>query len=228
MHAIVLAGGFGKRLNGVVPNLPKPMAPIHDQPFLAYLLNYLQQQGIRKITFSVHYLHEFIQNFFKTKFNQLDIHYAIEEQPLGTGGAILHALRFVDKAQPVFVINGDTFVKLNYQAMYRQHIAEQALLSLSLREVADCSRYGKVIMEEQVAISFKEKGELGAGLINAGVYLLNPDLFTPFNLPQQFSFETDFLFPQMSKLKPQVYITEDYFIDIGIPEDYARAQQELG
>src|SRR3989344_3377185 len=117
MQAIILAGGFGTRLRSVVADSPKPMALIHGKPFLAYLLDYLTSQGITDVVLSVHYLREQIETYFKTNYNGISIRYAVEEQPLGTGGAIKHALNYINISSPVFVLNGDTFLKLNYQIL---------------------------------------------------------------------------------------------------------------
>src|SRR5579872_7369319 len=117
MQAIILAGGFGTRLQSVVKNCPKPMAPVHGKPFLAYLIEYLKLQGITRVVLSVHYLREQIEDFFKDNYQGIEICYAVEEQPWGTGGAIVHALKKIELTQPVFVLNGDTFLKLDYRAM---------------------------------------------------------------------------------------------------------------
>ncbi len=225
MQAVILAGGFGTRLQSVVKNIPKPMAPIQGKPFLAYLIEYLKSQGITRVILSVYYLREQIENFFGNSYDGVDIVYVGEEKPLGTGGAIVNALQHADVNQPVFVLNGDTFLKLNYHAMLAQHSNTQPILTMALRKVADCSRYGVVLTEGEDVVSFSETGEAGiGGLINAGVYLISPYLLQKFPLAlEPFSFEKDFLFPQISQLKPKAFVVDDYFIDIGVPEDYARA-----
>jgi D-glycero-alpha-D-manno-heptose 1-phosphate guanylyltransferase len=227
MKAIILLGGFGTRLRSVVPDLPKPMAPIGDKPFLAYLLDYLKVQGITTAIFSVHYLREKIQAYFQSNYQGIDIIYAEEMEPLGTGGAMRFAASFVKNNEPVFVLNGDTFVKLDYRGMFQAHQETKAQITMALRTVGDCHRYGKVVVDGDTIIQFYEKGESGPGLINAGVYLIQPNLFFAFNMPASFSFETDFLFPHLVTLKPHPFLADDYFIDIGIPEDYARAQLDL-
>ncbi|HVE43530.1 MAG TPA: nucleotidyltransferase family protein [Gammaproteobacteria bacterium] len=227
MRAIILLGGFGTRLQSVLTDLPKPMAPIQGKPFLSYLLDYLQAQGFDSVIFSVHHLYEKIQSYFGNQYQRMHIEYAIEEKPLGTGGAIAHSLRFLSTEEPVFVLNGDTFLRLDYQKMYEQHLKYMPSLSMALRAVDVVSRYGKVLVENHRVTAFKEKGETGSGFINAGVYLLQPNLFSSFDLPDQFSFETDFLFPHLKTLTPVAFPCHDYFIDIGIPEDLARAQIEL-
>lgn len=227
MKAIILVGGFGHRLRAVLSNIPKPMAPIANRPFLSYLLSYLESQGITQVIFSVHYLRETIQNYFQSNYGKVKIDYAEEVLPLGTGGAIVHALNLFHINEAVFVLNGDTFVQLDYRAMFYQHQKNHGLLTIGLRSVENCMRYGKVIIENDLAVAFNEKADSGSGLINAGVYLLHPELFSTHQLPKQFSFEKDFLFPYISIIKPHIFVTSDYFIDIGIPADYARAQMEL-
>lgn len=223
MQAIILAGGFGTRLRSVIADVPKPMAPIHGKPFLAYLIDYLITQGITDVVLSVHYLREQIQAYFKSEYSGINVSYVVEDEPLGTGGAIMKSLRMVKPNKPTFVLNGDTFLKLNYQAMYARHMDAQANASMALRTVPDCSRYGVVCIEGNVANEFKEQGGHYPGLINAGVYLLNATVFDAFSLPEVFSFERDFLFPKIALLQPQAFIVDEYFIDIGVPEDYARA-----
>jgi D-glycero-alpha-D-manno-heptose 1-phosphate guanylyltransferase len=228
MQAIILAGGFGTRLQSVVKDLPKPMAPIQGKPFLAYLIEYLKSQGITQVVLSVHYLREQIQDYFKAYYQGIDIAYAVEEQPLGTGGAIINALKEIHSSEPVFVLNGDTFLKLDYRAMYAQHQQLSPPITMALRKIANCNRYGVVLTEGNLVTAFNEQGGPHPGLINAGVYLIKPALFQEFPIDAQaFSFEKDFLFPHIAQLKPQAFIVEDYFIDIGIPEDYARANVEF-
>jgi D-glycero-alpha-D-manno-heptose 1-phosphate guanylyltransferase len=227
MQAIILAGGFGTRLRSVLPDLPKPMAPIQDKPFLAYLLTYLKSQGITQVILPVHYMAEKIMAYFQSQYAGISIHFIQEDQPLGTGGAIMNALTAYHAANPIFVINGDTFVKLDYQAMYDQHVHANASMTMALRHVDDASRYGKVITQDKRIVEFMEKGEQGPGFINAGVYLIQPDLFAKYHLPQQFSFEQDFLFTHLAEINAEVCIANDYFIDIGIPEDYARAIRDF-
>lgn len=228
MKAIILAGGFGTRLQSIISDLPKPMAPIAGQPFLAYLLQYLARQGFEEVILSVHYQHEKIRAFFQENYYGLKIVYAHEKTPLGTGGAILHALNlFCTPDEPVFVLNGDTFLQLNYAQMWQAHHNTHPDITMALRTVFDCNRYGKVMLQAERIVAFQEKGHAGNGLINAGIYLLSKKLFSAFTLPAIFSFETDFIFAKLAKIQAQAFIADDYFIDIGIPADYARANQEL-
>ena len=227
MQAIILAGGFGTRLRSALADVPKPMAPIGAKPFLAYLLDYLLTQGVTQVVLSVHYLREQIQSYFQSEYRGITIRYAIEEEPLGTGGAMVNSFRELAQL-PTFVLNGDTFLKLDYREMYLAHEASQQVMAMALRKVPDCSRYGIVEVEQGSVVAFKDQGGSFPGLINAGVYLINPALLTMLqDVPEPFSFERDFLFPNIAKIQPQAFVVEDYFIDIGIPEDYSRAKQEL-
>lgn len=228
MKAIILVGGLGTRLQKIINDVPKPMAPIHGKPFLAHLIEYLKQQGFNSIIFSVCHLWEKIFDYFHYEYLGIKIDYAKEDLPLGTGGAIVNAVSLLQDNDPVWVINGDTFLGIKHQQLYAQHQHNKATLTLALQRVSDCARYGKVMTENNIVVDFKEKGESGEGLVSAGAYLINPELLSTFNLPEKFSFETDFLMKYLSVLRPHYFATENYFIDIGIPEDYERAKHELG
>lgn len=225
-YAIVLAGGMGTRLRSIVSDLPKPMANIQADPFLVYVLRNLVRQGISDVILSVGYKHEAIIGYFGDNFENLRIHYCIEEEPLGTGGAIRMALNQVP-TQHAFVLNGDTLAILDYRQMLKAHTHSGTPLSMALKRVDDISRYGEVIMSGRKIAAFREKEQSGPGLINVGVYLLNSGLFDGLELPRNFSFENDFLRPNLLSLAPEAFITEGYFIDIGVAEDYFRAQTEL-
>lgn len=163
----------------------------------------------------------------KNDYQGLNIQYAIEQEPLGTGGAIVNALSLIeDKQQSVFVLNGDSFIELDYQAMFAKY--QHELLSIALRQIPDCSRYGKVIVNDNnEIIHFQEKGKASDGLINAGVYLLKPKIFESYLFANTFSFETDFLLKWHRHVNAKAFITNGYFIDIGIPEDYLSANHDL-
>lgn len=227
MKAIILVGGFGTRLATVVPDQPKPMAPIQGKPFLAYLVEYLKSQGFTSVTFSVHHMQEKIRDYFHSNDAGIEIDYVYESSPLGTGGAIQYALRQKKFDVPVFILNGDTFVQMDYRNMYAQHCHSHAELTMALAEVDDVARYGQVVVSDGIVKSFCEKGKTGSGAINAGVYLLNPDVLTRYHLPEQFSLEKDFLLPHVNDLNIHAFTTNNYFIDIGVPDDYERANVEL-
>jgi D-glycero-alpha-D-manno-heptose 1-phosphate guanylyltransferase len=215
MKAIILAGGFGTRLRHILPNTPKPMADINGAPFLEVLINYLEKQGFDEFVISVHYLKEQIINYFADRAN---ISFASEDEPLGTGGAILNSIK--NLSGDVAVINGDTFLEIDFAKFWACHKGE---LTLALREVSDTARYGRVEVDGQKITAFTEKGIGGKGYINGGNYIVNCEWLRAQNLPEKFSFEADF----MVNLHPEYYVTNGYFIDIGVPEDYERAKHDL-
>lgn len=227
MHAIILAGGFGTRLRSVVSDVPKPLAPIKDRPFMAWLCDVLIAQGVTGITFSVHHQWEKIRDYFDANPPAVPVNYAVEDKPLGTGGAIAFAMKQAAPEAPVLVLNGDTFVSVDYKKLYAQHLSHRAQMSMVLRAVPDTGRYGDVVTENGVVTAFKPGTAGKAGYINAGVYVLSPGIFAAHAMPEAFSFEQDFMPSKVAALAPRSFMAEDYFIDIGIPEDYARACLEL-
>lgn len=225
-EAIILAGGKGTRLQSVVSQVPKPMALIGDQPFLSLLLKYLQKQGIERVVLSVGYMYEKIQEAYGNEFNGISISYSIEDEPLGTGGAIAKAMSFT-KSENILVLNGDSFIKFDLAEICNNipHAENQSLLVL--KEMYKVDRYGSVVLEDNVISDFEEKQYKETALINAGVYILNRNVFNGKGLPEKFSFEKDFLEKEVKNKSLFGIVINGYFIDIGIPEDYLRAQTEL-
>lgn len=223
MQAIVLAGGLGTRLRSVLPDLPKPMALVAGRPFLAHVLDGLVQAGFERAVLAVGYRHEAIRGYFGEHYRGLALHYSVEDSPLGTGGAIRLAARQIS-ADPFFVLNGDTWLELDYQAMLAAHEAAGARLSVAVCTVPDVARYGALELEDGVIRGFLEKGGSGPGPINAGSYLMAAELLETIPPGRPFSFEQELLVPRVRELRPLAFRTDGRFIDIGIPEDYARAQ----
>jgi D-glycero-alpha-D-manno-heptose 1-phosphate guanylyltransferase len=227
MEAIILAGGLGTRLRSRVADRPKPMAEVAGKPFAAWLLDYLAGQGVTAIIFSLGYRGEAIAEYFGTHYAGLAIRYAVEETPLGTGGAI-HLALAESRQDPVWVVNGDTMLCLDYQAMWLAHHSRAAPpMTMALRRVAETGRYGGVDVSGDRVTGFTAGGTSGAGLINSGVYLLSPRLFDGHGLAAAFSLERDFLPLAARQGRIRAFVTEGWFIDIGVPEDYDRAQTEL-
>ena len=226
MEAIILAGGRGTRLSSVVPNLPKPLAPVNGRPFLSYVLASLAMQGFTRICLSTGYMADAIEQQYGTNFRNMELVYVQEESPLGTGGAIRAALAST-ATQDIFVLNGDTLARVDFQAMMEQHRNSGDTLTIALTQVTDTARYGAVTVNDSHVTAFSEKGITGPGYINAGIYLMRRSIFTPFLLPEAFSFEQQILMEHFSALCPGAFLSSGYFIDIGVPEDYMRAQQEL-
>jgi len=223
MEAIVLAGGLGTRLRPVVEDLPKSLAPVAGRPFLAILLDNLARQGFTSVVLSVGYKHGLVQSAVGDAFAGLRIRYAVEDQPLGTGGAIRFAARLCSESE-LFVLNGDTWVDLDFGAMRAAHRVSGSRLTVCTVRVADAGRYGAVRVDGKRIAGFEEKGKVGSGEINAGIYALPRDLLEGMGLPQVFSFEREVLEGRLDELHPVAFLTSGFFIDIGVPDDYARAQ----
>jgi D-glycero-alpha-D-manno-heptose 1-phosphate guanylyltransferase len=226
VKVIILAGGFGTRLQSVVKDLPKPMALVNGQPFLELLIRKLKGYGITDIVLSVGYMRDLICDYFGNgTVLGVTINYSAETSPLGTGGAIRTAMeRF--PAERYLVMNGDSLFDYDLDELLTFHQARHALLTIALAEVADKSRYGAVELDANGKITcFAEKGAAGDGLINAGVYLLEQQVREMFPA-EVCSFEQDLLRPMVGDRLyglPQ----QGFFIDIGLPEDYLRLNQLL-
>ncbi len=226
MEAIVLAGGLGTRLWGVISDIPKPMAPVSGRPFLAYILDDLQRQGVMRAIIATGYKHEVITAHFGRFYNGLELIYSIENEPLGTGGAIQKALMAVAE-NSVVILNGDTFFRVDLAEMLETHAQLKAELIIALKPMQNFDRYGVVRTAGKRIIGFVEKQPTDFGLINGGVYLLEKSALARLNFPSKFSFEKDFLEHHVNTLFFGAYVCDNYFIDIGIPTDYVRANQEF-
>jgi D-glycero-alpha-D-manno-heptose 1-phosphate guanylyltransferase len=226
-EAIILAGGLGTRLRDVVPDLPKCMANVAGRPFLSYVIDSLRAEGIQRFIFSLGYKAEIIEKYLKESYSTLDYVTVIEKEPLGTGGAIRLACTKATEKN-VLIANGDTLFKIGLKQIGQFHNANQAVCTLALKPMKQFDRYGVVELEDDGQIkSFHEKKFYEAGLINGGIYLLNRESFLKLPYPEQFSFETDYLEKYAGAGKLFGIIQQGYFIDIGIPEDFEKAQSDL-
>ncbi|MBC7867539.1 MAG: nucleotidyltransferase family protein [Gloeobacteraceae cyanobacterium ES-bin-316] len=226
-EAIILAGGLGTRLKAVSPGLPKSLVNVAGKPFLHYIIQHLQAQGIKKFHFALGHLHESIKNYLHTEYPELDFLCSVEKQPLGTGGAVrlagLHCL-----TENVLVVNGDTLFEFDLEEMAAFHFEKKASCTMVLKPMQDFDRYGVVeINTEGEVTCFKEKEFTKNGLINAGAYILSMPAFLKLNLPLSFSFERDYLQNKTASKKPVAVVQNHYFIDIGIPEDLEKARKDL-
>jgi len=224
---IILAGGLGTRLRSAVPDLPKCMAPVAGKPFLHYVIQYLLQQGIHQFVFSLGYMHDIVSNWLLQNYPLLNYQLSIENEPLGTGGAIQLALKKT-KTRHVLVLNGDTMFKINIGTLLSFHENKHAACTLALKPMYDFDRYGVVEVNEDGYIkSFKEKKYYKEGLINGGVYVLDTYQLQSNRLPEKFSFEKDYLEKYFESIKIAGQVQDEYFIDIGIPEDLEKANKEF-
>ncbi|MBZ5497868.1 MAG: nucleotidyltransferase family protein [Acidobacteriia bacterium] len=225
-EAIVLAGGLGTRIRSVASDRPKVMVDVGGRPFLEILLDRMAQNGVARTILATGHLHELIKEHFGERRGTMAIRYCVEDRPLGTGGAVWKALKMTSR-NDVFVFNGDTFFDVDLPRFYEFHRSMRADLTLALKPLRNFERYGTVALDDGRITGFREKKKTAAGLINGGVYLLNRQGIERFVFPEEFSLETDFLEKMADEITIAGFVHDGYFIDIGVPEDYARAQQEL-
>jgi len=227
-EAVILAGGFGTRLQAVLKEVPKAMAPVNGRPFLQYLLNHLDASGIKKVVLSVGHRCEIIIDHFGSQYKSIEIDYAIENEPMGTGGGIRLALEKCSD-ENVMTMNGDTMFAIDLKDFYKKHLNHNSMISIALRKVEDISRYGSVRTDKNNSvISFGEKSkEKAPGLINGGVYFINRQYFLNSGLTGAFSIEKDCFEHWYLKGLIAGFPYDAYFLDIGIPEDYLKAQHEF-
>ncbi|MFN0274748.1 MAG: nucleotidyltransferase family protein [Chitinophagales bacterium] len=225
-EAIVLAGGLGRRLQSVISDIPKPMAPVAGKPFLKFVLDYLLENKVKHCVLSVGHKRESIIEYFGGLYKELKISYSKEDEPLGTGGGIKHALGKI-KSDRCYVLNGDTFFKVDLKQFEEFHQTHKADLSIALKPMINFDRYGTVeVNEHGKVIAFREKKYVREGLINGGVYIMEKD-FIPKKLKGVFSFEKDVLEPETAKGKIFGMLSPTYFIDIGVPDDYDKAKNDF-
>lgn len=225
-QAIILAGGKGSRLQPVVSDVPKPMATVAGKPFLTYILDHLIQFNIHQVVLSTGYMHEAIQNYFGEQYHSAQLTYAVESTPLGTGGAIKKAALLLND-EPFFVVNGDTLYKINFKEFGDFHIRNKADISIALKRMVKPDRYGTVTLEGERITAFREKETgLDYGWINAGVYAMKPEVLRSID-EDVFSFEEKVLSQQKGEVSIMGWMTDGYFVDIGIPEDYEKANEDL-
>ena len=228
LEAVILAGGLGTRLKSVVNELPKPMADVHGRPFLAHLFDYLARQNISRVVLAVGYRHEMIFNYFRNSYQGIQIEYAVETEPLGTGGALLNALLFL-KSKSVCVLNGDTYFPIPMDDFERFHRSHNGYMSMALRIVEDVSRFGSVDCDAGgCVIDIEEKGRVGSGTINGGIYIIDVSEFQKLPFPHRCSLETDILEPLQREKRLFGMLYDMYFVDIGIPSEYYRFTRQLG
>lgn len=227
MQAIILAGGLGTRLKSVVTDKPKVLSPVANKPFLQFIINYLLNNQVNNFIFSLGYLSNQIIDFLKNNYPNLNYQIAKEDTPLGTGGGIKNAMQLVTE-ENVLIINADTFFEVSLASMMQFHLQHNAHCTIALKQMHHYDRYGTVMMNQQQSItSFKEKTFTPNGLINGGYLIFNKSFYlqTTKHIATPFSYEKDVLEKSLQVATIKGFISDGYFIDIGIPEDYLLAQE---
>ncbi len=227
IDVVILCGGLGTRLRPVVSDRPKVLAKIGERTFLDILINDLTLYGFKNIILCVGYLKEQIKNFFNyTK--DYNITFSEEEEPFGTGGALKRAKPLI-KSNPFMVMNGDSICKINFHDFYEFHVNKKAILSMALVRAKATQDFGSVVLDDsQRIVSFKEKiASRDECLINAGIYIMQKDIFSSMPDENRFSLEYDF-FPKLIEERCFGFMINSELIDIGTPERYKKAHQLIG
>jgi len=235
IDTLILCGGEGTRLQSIVPDKPKILADIGDSPFIEYLLNYLESEGLKRIILCTGYKHDQIEKWVKSSYNgDLKLMLSRERQALGTGGAIKNAQKLIH-SNNFLVINGDTFSKINYYSFVKYFNSRNAVALLALKKLKNNEPYGNIKIDSMNRIiSFIEKENsfdqnYFDGFINAGVYLLSKVILELIPSNVNVSFESETMQLIMKKFKDSNYgfYCEGSFIDIGTPSNYYRAHKIL-
>jgi len=234
MEAILLCGGLGTRLRSVVSDRPKPMADIAGKPFLHYLVKMLSESGVKHLIFALGYMGEQIEAYFQSGEEYgLSISYSYEDSPLGTGGAIRNALSKVS-GENVLVLNADTYFHTDYESLLREQLKNKAAMTIASRKIEDISRYGAILKDESGRIlRWNEKMSSDQvetprpGEINGGIYVMQKSLIEKIPEGKQ-SLENDCIPAWLEDgLYLQAIPSDGYFMDIGVPEDYAQFKEDV-
>lgn len=228
ISCIILAGGLGTRLRGTIGDIPKCMAPVAGRPFIHYLFRYLEAQGIQRVVLSLGFRAQDVLDWICTEHRPFTIAHVLEDEPLGTGGGISLAMQACTTGA-AFVINGDTLFDVDLNDMYAAFLRDGAETMLALKALRDFDRYGTVSLNtagNRIA-AFREKQPMAEGLINGGIYCIDRKAFMKRRLPTRFSFEKEYLEACVQEGAFAAYRSDGYFIDIGVPDDFGRAQSDF-
>lgn len=223
VSAAVLAGGLGTRLRSVIPDRPKVLAPVGGRPYLAHLLDQLAGCGVRETILLVGYGADQVRAAFGGEYGGMRLAYSAEPEPLGTGGAVRHALPHIHEST-LLLLNGDSFCDVGLAAFLASHVHHRALATLTLAEVGSTARYGRVRTTPDGRITrFEEKGgDDCPGWVNAGVYLIDREAVSDIPAAGPASLEKDVL-PRWVAAGRVFGFPGGRFIDIGTPESYVEA-----
>jgi len=231
MKAVILVGGEATRLRPLTCNIPKAMVPVLNTPFMEYVIRHLSEHQIKDITLAQSHLPQSIESYFGDgrQFG-VKLSYTVEDTPLGTAGAVKNAERYLDET--FLVLNGDIFTDLDITAMINLHLERKAKATIALTPVDDPTSYGVIETNAQGRVKrFLEKpswSQVTTNMINAGTYVLEPEILEHIPPQTNFSFERE-LFPLLlDQGKPiYAYPSSAYWIDIGSPEKYFQLHRDL-
>lgn len=227
-QAVILVGGLGTRLRSALPDLPKPMAPVRGRPFLEYVIHQLAGFGVQNIVLCVGYKLQAIEDYFGDGSHfGVSIEYSREHELLGTAGAVKLAEPLI-QSDNFLLLNGDCYCEFDGHALIEFHQSQHAAATIVATHVEDRSRFGSLKIDDgNRVLGFEEKGAAtGAGFINAGIYVLNKQVLDLIPAGQRYSLEQQ-VFPVLSGSRLYAFKANGLFIDIGLPEEWQRAQDLL-
>jgi NDP-sugar pyrophosphorylase family protein len=224
LAVLILAGGYGTRLNSVVADRPKVLAVVKGRPFLSYVLDQLSILEIRSVIICSGYKGEMIFETFRYRYKDIELIYSQEQNPLGTAGALRLALEHCS-AEYLMVMNGDSFCDADIASFLKWHYLKQADCSILLAYMPNTMRFGSVKTDEEGKIeAFEEKGQAGSGWINAGVYIIRREIIALLPVNRMVSLEKE-VFPHLTGNRFYGYKSYGSFIDIGTPASYRQANE---
>ncbi|MFA5857793.1 MAG: NDP-sugar synthase [Elusimicrobiota bacterium] len=235
MQAFILIGGYGTRLRPLTLSVPKPLLPVVNRAFLDYQLDLLERHGVDEVVFCVSYLSDSFKKYYSSlRYGRMKIHFSFEEKPLGTAGALWQARKYFK--QPAFILNGDILTDLDLSIVAKYHRKNGAIVTIALTRVKDPTIYGLVELNARNQVQrFLEKpswDEVTSNTINAGIYILEPQILDYIPDNTNFSLERN-LYPTLltdEKRKHKVYgyvATSTYWLDIGTPEKFLLANYDV-
>jgi mannose-1-phosphate guanylyltransferase len=232
MQAIILVGGLGTRLRPITYDVPKALVPLRNRPFMGYMLDFLRSGGLDGAVLSLGYLPTPIQEFLaECDLDGFSVDYAVEDNALGTAGGIKNAARYIEGDGPVVAVNGDVLSGMDLKRLIEQHQSSGALATITLTSVEDPTAYGLVEVDHEMVVHrFIEKpaaDEVTTSLVNAGVYVLEPEVLAMIPPGREVSIERE-IFPELqARGGLRAYISSSYWRDIGTPRSYLAASHDV-
>lgn len=226
-EVIILAGGQGTRLKSITKNIPKCLVKVNEKEFLSYVLKSLENYNYDKIILALGYGQNQIRKFIDLNYSHLNVIYSIENKPLLTGGAVRLASEQIE-SDSFLILNADTFHNIDLDLLTNYHYSKNSDVTIALKPMNNFNRYGAVEFDKNnQVIKFREKENMSFGYINTGYIHVKKKVLLDFDIGVPFSFENNFLKEYVDKIKILSFIDDSYFIDIGVPEDYKKANEDF-
>tara|TARA_Y100000310_G_C20346692_1_gene652347 strand:+ start:18 stop:725 length:708 start_codon:yes stop_codon:yes gene_type:complete len=226
IDVVLLVGGLGTRLRPVIGDTPKCLAPINGKAFIDIQIDYLIKQGFQRFILCVGHKANRVREHIESR-EKGEFIFSVESSPLGTGGAIIFAMKKI-QSKNFFVLNGDSYFPIDLKSLYDFHLRKKPDITIAGKHMEKPDRYGIILVNrENRVVGFKEKGSQNSALINGGVYIISSTTLMKAELPEVFSFENEILQRKYYQKKIFCCPFYDYFVDIGVPTEFYKANQDL-